>query len=228
MGTNTLVTQVKTSEDIVARYEVVDNKLFMTMDEALVLSKEIASRIRISEVNPEAVVGIANGALLVTKVIADELGLPMVITGVRRRGSRIKDVVCRVPWLKRFFVAVYRIPIVRLPLYYTLRSLEDIETGNLPATEFKVNGFKVALIDDCIESGRSIKVTRDALLAAGATDVMVCCISWSRKADSASTYGVVPDVYLSRRVHHYPWSRNSRYWMEFEDWVKASGLSLVR
>ena len=75
---------------IISRYADADEKLFMSVDEALVLSRELAERVRQSGFRPEKIIGVANGALLPATVVAESLDLPLEMVRVRRKGSTIK------------------------------------------------------------------------------------------------------------------------------------------
>ena len=62
----------------------------MTMGEAEALSHDMAIEI-LSANKPDLLVGIASGALLPTKVVAEHIGVPYQMVRVRRRSSRYKQ-----------------------------------------------------------------------------------------------------------------------------------------
>lgn len=207
---------------IVEKYADIDDKVYMTLEEAIVLSREIALRLSAHEPRPDVVVGIANGALLMTKVIADELSCPMTMVTFRRRGSRVKEWLDQVPHATSLLSRIYSIPVFRLPLYYALRSLQGL-SGRKDREELPdVLRKNVALIDDCIETGQSVTAAKNLLLENGAGAVIVCCLSWSRKVDSLEMHKVEPDIYIGRRVQHYPWSINSPFRGELGRWLAGA------
>lgn len=210
------------AKTIVDKYAGSDDKIYMTLEEAIVLSREIALRLSNWQPRPDLVVGIANGALLMTRVIADELSCPMTIVTFRRRGSRVKEWLDQVPYATILLSRIYSIPVFRLPLYYALRSLQGLSRQKEQQEHPDVSGKSVALIDDCIETGQSIGAAKSQLAQDGAGTVIVCCLSWSRKVDSFAMHAVEPDIYIGRRVQHYPWSMNSPFRADLERWLAAS------
>ena len=68
----------------------IDKTVYMTMEEAIALSRDLADTIDLSG-RPDMLVGVANGALLPMKVVSDELGLSMRVVHLRRKGSRYKQ-----------------------------------------------------------------------------------------------------------------------------------------
>ena len=214
-------------DDIVAKYKQIDDKLFMTLDETIVLSLEISRQIKNRYPHPEIIFGIANGALMMSKVIADNLDLPMIILNIRRKGSGIKRIVSKVPGMRAIFSLVYRMPFFNLPLKFAMRLFEGLKKTDIHQESFNVDGKVVALVDDCIETGQTIALARETLLSAGAKQVVTCCISWSRLLDSVEKYEVEPDIYISRRVQHYPWSGNSPYWEDWMTWLADHDIRTI-
>ena len=68
----------------------IDHTVYMTMEEAITLSHDLADTIDISG-RPSLLVGVANGALLPMKIVADDLGIPLQVIHLRRKGSRYKQ-----------------------------------------------------------------------------------------------------------------------------------------
>jgi phosphoribosylpyrophosphate synthetase len=207
---------------IVDKYALTNDKLYMSVEEAIALSQEIASRLSSREPRPDCVVGIANGALLMTKVIADALACPMTMISFRRRGSRLKQWLDRVPGATLLLSRAYGIPLVRLPLYWVLRCLQGLSTREKHGVCPEVRGRTVALLDDCIETGQSICAAEHLLMKNGASDIIICCLCWSQKTDSVAAHGVRPHIYIGRRVQHYPWSMNSPFRKELQRHLAAS------
>lgn len=213
---------------IVKRYQDTDKKIYMTMDEAIALSLELADRLRSWDPQPEAVVGIANGALMMTKLISDRLNLPVCFLTIRRRGSALKQRLFRIPGARRVASFLYAVPHARPPLRYVNQNLMSLQDSAGHSEDLLVTGKVVALIDDCILSGQSIARASEIIHAAQAKSVVVGCISWSRSNDSATENGVAPHTYITRRTHHYPWSMNSPYWRDYVSWLADNGISQVK
>lgn len=220
--------QTTAHEDVVSRYERLTEKQFMSIDDAVLLSRELAKRIRDQNLAPDRLVGIANGALLMTKVIADELGLPFSMISLRRKGSRIKQVLGQWPIVGRIAGAVYRSPVVGNAFKKAMIPFNALEKADVAVDRGLAKSDLVILVDDCIESGQTVRVARDQLIAAGAKRVVTCCLSWSMVDNSEAANGVKPDIFINRRIQHYPWSRNSPHWADFESWLSTRGLSLSK
>ena len=212
----------------VERYAALDDKIFMTLEESILLSEELAERLGDLDSKPECVVGIANGALLMATVIAQQLGVPMISLTIRRKGSVLKQSLARIPGLRRTVSYLYGLTAFRPLLARGMRRFEALEQEGATESELPVRGLRVALVDDCIESGQTIARAMQLLESAGATGVATCCISWSRLKDSWSEHQVRPDLYIGRRVQHYPWSGNSPYLAEFSSWLAGHGVTQVR
>ena len=67
------VGRIGSRSDAYLKYRSVDQKIFMTLREAEVLSHDLAAEILAVE-RPDLLVGIANGALLPTRIVADNIG----------------------------------------------------------------------------------------------------------------------------------------------------------
>lgn len=63
---------------------------FMTMQESVSLASELGEGLR--ALKPEIIVGIPNGALLIAKVIVDQLYLSLHNLLIRRRGNHLKGI----------------------------------------------------------------------------------------------------------------------------------------
>jgi len=82
----------------------------------------------------------------------------------------------------------------------------------------------VVLIDDCIESGNTLRAARSILSNQGASRVYIAVISWSQKRVSTEEEIITPDLSLCRRILHYPWSSNSPFFDDFTQWLRDHGL----
>ena len=68
----------------------IEQTVYMTMEEAIALSQDLAT-LSICSGRPDMLVGVANGALLPMKIVADELGVRFQVIHLRRKGSRYKQ-----------------------------------------------------------------------------------------------------------------------------------------
>lgn len=212
--------------EIVTKYESIDDKVFMTLEESLVLARELARRLEGFRKRPEVVVGVANGALLISDVVAKQLSIPMHAIRIQRRGTGIKQALSRIPGMRGMFSFLYRVPVLNAPLVWAMRRLEGLKKSR-SGQPLPVSNKIVALVDDCIESGQTIAAAREMLTKSGAQAVVVACISWSKLRDSNAAHGVRPDIFISKRVQHYPWSTNSPYWKDYLDLLKGRGIKLA-
>jgi adenine/guanine phosphoribosyltransferase-like PRPP-binding protein len=197
---------------------------FMTIEESVALAGELGERLR--ALKPDVIVGIPNGALLIAKVIADQLHLPFHTLLIRRRGSRLKKLFSSIPGLRAFVSMLYHSPIIYSLIDRAMHALDDLATMRQTPHEFPVNGKVVALIDDVILTGQTIAMARQFLLAANAKAVVVACISWETHKDSLAAYNVRPDLFINRRFQSFPWSLDSPHWKEFVFWLNDRGIEL--
>lgn len=204
--------------DLLAKFAKTQEKFFMTMDEALALSREIARRVSTLPEQPELVVGIAGGGLLLAKVISLTLNLHMETVLIQRKGSRIKEKASRIPGLVTLTSAWFQIPGLNIPLKYMMNrfsSLAPIAQHLTPDVLQK----HVLLVDDAIETGQTLISARDILIAGGASSIKTAVLAWSNHGDGTNQDYVCPDMFIGRRVQHFPWSRNSPYRHEYERWL---------
>jgi len=213
--------------EVYERHARLDRKVYMTLDEAIGLSQALAARARALAPAAELAVGLANGAVMPTRIVAAELGIPFHMIKVRRRGSRLKQRLSAVKRLLRLPPGLLRHPLVNAFSLAFDRRFGRIEDAGA-TFDFSVAGKTVLVIDDCIDSGASIAHVRDRLKAAGAARVQIAVMCWSNKHDTEALHGVVPDVHLHRRIQYYPWSINSPNYAAFIAWLDAAGLSLWR
>ena len=86
---------------------------YLSIAEAEAVGRHVARQFLCRGANPDLVVGIANGALLMTQVVSTELGRPFEIVNVRRKGSRIKHRLVRlkqalrIPYITRGPMAMF-------------------------------------------------------------------------------------------------------------------------
>jgi adenine/guanine phosphoribosyltransferase-like PRPP-binding protein len=211
-------------EAAVGKFGEAARPLPMSLAEAEMLSIEVARRATHETTPFDVVVGLANGALLPTKVVADELGLPFEILHVRRKGSGYKQ---KLLFIKKLF----RIPSWLIlwgpfkPLWDLFQkatnTLEEGDGDNVGVFQDK----RVLLIDDCIVSGASLKYVHDKLISAGAVYIKAAVICWCEDVPGGRP-AQCPDIYLHRQIHTYPWAGNSDEWEAFKLWLGRHGLKL--
>jgi hypoxanthine phosphoribosyltransferase len=199
---------------------------FLSIAEVESVGRDIARRLLCKGVNPDLVVGIANGALLMTQVVSEELGRPFEIVNVRRKGSRIKyrlvrlKQALRVPYVTRGPMVLFWRAFERAFYKYWPTQLEA-ESNEL---QFDVRGKNVLLVDDCIATGASVRFVHSQLLAGGARTVTVGAIClYDHSALRPGNIGF-PAVYISRVSHFYPWSAIHPDYEQYLLWLTAHNL----
>lgn len=211
--------------DVVRKYAEIEEKIFMSLDEAVDLSKGLAERVSEAEYSPDYVIGIANGALLPTHVVANELGLPFEYIRMRRQGSRWKRRLAKVPGVRAVFSQLFRVQAFARLVAPIMDSVNKLESEEVDKSKLPHAGRSILLVDDAIESGQSIASAVDMLILQGAQTVKVAVIGWSKRIDSEQKHGVVPDYVLNRRLQHYPWSENNPEVHAYRDWLAERQLA---
>lgn len=214
---------------IIKKYAESDAKLYMPMDEAIALSHEITRRVTEKGVVPDEVVGIANGALLVTQVVAADLGLPFEMITIRRKGSAVKAKLSRYTVLVRLVSSWYKIPVINRPLVWAMKMMNGFKNDSNSIDASKYQGQHILLIDDATDSGGSLRRAEKLLTDHGCSQVTTAVISISKYAYTRK--GVdpyVPDVYISQRMHHFPWSVNNSDYPLYNEWLKQNDLETCK
>lgn len=212
-------------ESVVQKYSEITQKVNMSLDEAIDLSKGLALLInRESNYKADYIVGIANGALLPTHVIATELDVPFEYIRMRRQGSRWKRRAAKVPGLRALFSFMFKAQSFARLVAPLIDSVNKLESEESEKNEARHRNRSILLIDDAIESGQSIAAAVELLKQQGAKSVKVAVLSWSERLDSEQKYGVVPDYVLNRRLQHYPWSENNPEVHVYRKWLGENGL----
>jgi adenine/guanine phosphoribosyltransferase-like PRPP-binding protein len=196
----------------------------MSLPEAEELSREMACVMAKAGQKPDLIVGLANGALLPTKVVAETLGIPFRIVAVRRQGSRYKQ---RLLAIKN----ALHIPtswITWGPMMLFWKAFQNrtskLETG-ANTFDFDVRGKSIALIDDCIVTGSSVRHVTEMLKKQGAREVTINALCWC-EGEAGDTPGGRPDVFLHRHIQLYPWSANHPALKDYLQWLKCNQLEL--
>ncbi len=208
---------------IVNKYAKINDRLFMSIEEAIELSHEIARRISMNGVEPHGVVGIANGALLPTKIIATDLNLPFEMIAIRRKGSVIKSRLSRYKVVVKLASIWYRIPFVRFPLVWVMKMMKHGFKSDPVLTGTNYQDKHILLVDDAIVSGKTLRRAEQILSGQQCRQITTAVITVSKnKKKSADFY--IPDYFISRQLQHFPWSINHPDFLEYQEWLKQNGL----
>lgn len=206
--------------DAYAKYRALDQKVFMSMHEAEGLSHDLAIEILAVE-KPDLLVGIANGALLPTKVVADHIGVPFKMVRMRRRGSRYKQQAFNVLHALRIPTSIFRMRWLSYLVRHAMERYDDLEQAE-NAFDFSVKGQCVVLVDDAIFGGTSARHVRGQLIKNGATRVTIAVLCWYKGKGDSGNWS--PDIYLTRQDHYYPWSYSSPHLNHYSAWLSANDL----
>lgn len=197
----------------------------VTIEESITVSKELGDRFQAHQ--PESIVCIANGALLIGRVIADYLKLPLHTLFIHRRGSRLKQYLSAIPGLTSLVTLLYHQPALHYRIDRIMHVFDRLSKVNGDQNVLPVEGQVVALVDDCIESGQTIATARQCLHQANAKTVVIGCISWEKWKDSIVENNVQPDIFMDRQLQTFPWSTNSPYRKELIHWLRDRGIDLA-
>jgi len=194
---------------------------FMTMDEVQSTARSLAAKARKFGGVPDMVVGIANGGTLLAYLVAEALGCPLKIVVVQRQGSIIKQRL-------RPIIDLLHIPPSWVmnrwtrPLWGLFQRKSAGLVENKASFDFDVEGKTILLVDDCIESGRTIEYIKPRLTDAGAARItlaVISCVGLERPGRV-----VEPEVLLTRIFQFYPWSHNSPYHGAYVDFMAKHKL----
>ncbi len=206
--------------DIVKKYAELDDRAFMTVDEAAELSRELAKRAIKTDIQFDEVVGIANGAFLPTIIIADSLGLPYQMLRIRRKGSVVKNFLGRFSFIIRFFSVWYSIPVVNYPLVRVMDKMRNLADNDEDQNKSRFKGKKnILIVDDALEFGSTIEAAQQIIKRDNPEcNTVVAVMSWAVLLPN-ETQVVSPDIFISRMVHHFPWSMNSPSYNKYQQWL---------
>jgi len=210
---------------IVEKYAETEEKMFMTIDEAIQLSHELAIRIAARGENPELIVGVANGALLVTKIVSDDLNIPMQIIKIKRKATTAKEFIAKRPILLKIISVCYRFPVLHKPMEWLINRFKmlDVEDYSEEVCN-QAHKKNIVVVDDAVETGQTLAMVCQMFNCNASKIVTTAVISWSKKYDSDAQNGIVPNIYIGRRIQHFPWSGNSPYLQEYLQWLAANNL----
>ncbi len=214
-----------TDRAVVEKYRHITTKEYMTLNEALALSRRLAADHAGN--GYDLVIGVPNGGLLPTKVVSDALGIPFRLVTVRRKGSAIKGRLSRYRWVKRLVARWYETPVLNIPLEAVMQYMsgladsdgEDEQIHDLTAFS------RILVVDDSLESGQSLRrvveiVSRQA--ATGAQiDTAVLCVGQA-VPEEKRLYRV--DYRLCDLMQHFPWSTNNPDYDSYQQWLADHDL----
>jgi phosphoribosylpyrophosphate synthetase len=197
---------------------------YMTMAEAIELSHDLADVI--SEAGaPQLLVGVANGALLPLKIVADQLGIPFHVIHLRRKGSRYKQKLYTIKRALHIPTWILTLrPMRAFQTWFEQRTASLEETND--AFDFDIDGKDVVIVDDAIHTGQTARHLKDRLVAMGARKVRIAVICWYQGKTDSGDWS--PDLYLHRYYHWYPWSNNNPEFPKFLRWLDTQGLRFWR
>lgn len=204
------------------KYAEADDKLFMTLEEAIELSEDLARMVRASEFDVEKVIGVANGALLPSSIVAAELDKPLEIVRIRRKGSKIKKRLARFSFIRNVVSALYNNKLTRPVLRIVMDRFSALDDQDQSAVVEVDKPQRILIVDDAIETGQTLQKVIDQHSRDG-NEIQVAVISWSIDYPN-KTAEINPEFVISTRIHHYPWSQNSPYLHDYTQWLESRGL----
>ncbi len=196
----------------------------MTMDEAVAISREIAYRVSALSNPPEILISIAHGATLMSKVISTELKIPLETILIQRKASMVKEKVSRIPGLRALISYWYHTPGLNIPIKYFTRWLSSLSRVTPQSTPI-VDGKRVLLVDDVIETGKTLRTAMHILHTTGAQSINTAVLAWADASDLIQEESIRPDIFIGRSVQYFPWSRNSPYWHEYKSWIEQNHVN---
>ncbi len=213
---------MRVQQTVLDKYSRADDKLFMTLDEAIELSEYLAEMVKNSDFEAEKVIGVANGALLPSSIVAAALDKPLEIVRIRRKGSKIKKRLARFGFIRAFVSALYdnkfTRPVLRIVMDY-FSALDETDQSVAKAQE---TSKKILIVDDAIETGQTLQKIIEQNSADG-SEIQIAVISWSVDYKNKKAK-INPEFVISKRIHHYPWSQNSPYLQDYATWLGSRGL----
>ncbi|MGY4472351.1 hypoxanthine phosphoribosyltransferase [Bradyrhizobium sp. LB9.1b] len=205
------------------KYAVAENhSIHIPIADAVSLSRLVAQRIVGQIGKPDLIVGLANGATLLTTVCGQELGVPTHMVFVRRQHSRYKQTLLTL----KEFLHVPSSWILAGPLRYLWTAFQELFSKVEAAADtfqFRVQDLHVVVVDDCIVTGNSIRYVSERLAALGAKQVTTAAICWTEE-EWGGKMKQAPNVYVTRKIQWYPWSNNSDYWQDYREWLRARNI----
>ncbi len=212
-------------KEIFEKYRLIDDKLFMSVHEAEILSRGLAEKVMAEGIKVDKVIGIANGAILPATVIAEYMSLPLEMERIRRKGSGIKRKLAKVPFLLELVTFMYKLPITRDVLKFVMNKFNRLEENDSQQQSESQEESTVLVVDDAVETGQTLKRIIEIQLEINpSVKIYTAVISWSVAFKNPVPGAVEPDFFISKRIQHYPWSQNSDHFADYQKWLQDRGL----
>ncbi len=206
---------------ILLKFANTREKLFMSVNEAIVLSQEIVRRISTLPNRPKIIICIGGGAILMSKVVSSSLGIPMKTIWIQRKGTIIKEKLSIIPGLNALISQWHQIPVLNIPLKYMMNKFSYLSTASQQLTP-EVQGRYVLILDDAIETGQTLIRATKIVHTSKARSIKTAALAWSDRSDLNQEDRIQPDIFIGGRVQHFPWSKNSPYRLDYEKWCKPN------
>jgi uncharacterized protein len=192
------------------------SRTLVTLEQAAELSRDLARQVSDSGFDPDLVLGIANGGAHPALIVAETLGLPCQLYRVQRSSTGFKQALA-------FARRPLRSRLLRRPARLVSRYLDRRLSRTRPVGRSvlkDIEGKRVLLVDDCIDTGASIALVRSLLEDRCAAEVRTAVLSWMTKHDSVRMNAVEPDYHLLRALPAYPWSLENPDFARFRKWLR--------
>lgn len=196
-------------------------KRTVNLEDAERMSRSLGRTIAATSPRADVIVGLARGGLFPALLAAQEAGIDYLEMHVERRVSRIKHNLRHLTVLFRLMPSLPKLKIVKRMTRYLDARYNSVDTQSRAFRRMNVRGRNVMIVDDCVDSGLTASYARDILLRNGASSVRVAVLCWGTKYDSQRRYALVPDIFLDRGVHIFPWSFHHEEHRQFLGWMKT-------
>ncbi|HET6534930.1 MAG TPA: phosphoribosyltransferase [Sphingomicrobium sp.] len=187
------------------------------MAEAEKFACELAELVKASNINPDLVIGIANGGVHPAFHLAETLQVPICTYRVSRASARLKEQL-------EFVRHALAWRIIRRIIRGIRRNVDGRRSDvshDPDKLEADVKGKRILIVDDCIDSGAAMAAVRSMLRERGAADVRIAVLCWTMRFDSSARYGIAPDFFLFRHLDSYPWSLENPQFPKFRQWLRG-------
>lgn len=185
------------------------------MAEAERFALRLAEDVKSSDVDPDMVIGIANGGVHPARHVAEMLSVPLHTYRVSRASARLKG---QFEFVRHALAWQFARSLVRGLRRHADRWRAGVSHD--PETlQADVKGKRILVVDDCIDSGAAMAAVRSMLRERGASEVRIAVLCWTTRYDSRARYGVAPDFFLFRHLDCYPWSLDNPEFSQFKRWL---------
>lgn len=168
----------------------------INLEQVLEYSKELAKNIG-TQFNPDAIIGIKNGGLIPSLEISKILRKPLYTISA---GRNVPPYNSKFPLLNKF--------------YYELAFLRS-SPKLLTKLDSSFDAKKILLVDDAIHTGKTVNLIMDYLKQMNNDcEVKTASINYIKKS--------IPDFYIKKGRINFPWSKNSKYYKDYEKYLEKS------